>query len=202
MTDIGAYSEVGDYQTYQADLVSYAAPNVVFNSLDLEPAEGTGYYAMLWAQTTQTGGFDYQADPLIPAGANQAAQIQAQAALDGTQSRIVTAVSFDASGNAVLISYGWTGDTATVYEAQTTVVPASGVVAAATDLAGQGYFISAFGGNDADGFVLVGMRVEGDSLPRPVSAWPDDAIATAMPYYTPVLYLDEVGTGMAIVYEQ
>ena len=196
MTGLIMYYQPGDYSTYQSDLESYAAANVIFTSLDLHPVEGL--YAVSWVQTTQAGGFDYRLDPAVPPGANQQAQIQAQATLDGTESRVITAVSFDASGNAVLISYGWTGDTTTVYEAQTTVVQASGVLATATNLAGEGYFISAFGGNDTDGYVLVGMRVQGDILSRPIG---QTVNSTAMPYYSPVLYLFDEGYDMA-VYEQ
>ena len=162
------------------------------------PASCRGPLRCVVGGPTQAGGFDYRLDPAVPPGANQQAQIQAQATLDGTESRVITAVSFDASGNAVLISYGWTGDTTTVYEAQTTVVQASGVLATATNLAGEGYFIGAFGGNDTDGYVLVGMRVQGDILLRPIG---QTVNSTAMPYYSPVLYLFDEGYDMA-VYEQ
>jgi len=99
------YYRAGSYSTYITDLESYSASNVVFTSLDLEPAASA--YAVSWVQTTQAGGFDSRMDSPIPPGASQQAQIQAQATLDGTESRVVTAVSFDASGNAILVSYGW-----------------------------------------------------------------------------------------------
>ena len=188
---IDMYYRPGNYSTYAADLESYAAPNVVFTSLDLEPAASV--YAVSWAQTTQAGGFDVRMDPAIPPGADQQAEIQAQVANDGAQSRVVTAVSFDASGNAILISYGWQGDTTTVYESQTTVAPASKVLSAATTLAGQGYFISAFGGNDTSGYTIVGMRVQGDSLPRLIGKF---ASTSQPPYSTPVVYLDQSGVGI------
>jgi hypothetical protein len=161
----------GGYSYFALDMQSIIAPNVILTSLDLEAAADV--YGVSWVQTTQPGGFDYRLDPLIPAGADQQAQIQAQVVLDGTESRIVTAVSFDVSGSAYLISYGWQGDTTTVYEAQTTFVPpgsnvVNAVAAATTTLANEGYFISAFGGNDTDGYLLVGMRVLGDTYPRPV----------------------------------
>jgi hypothetical protein len=123
--------------------------------------------------------------------------------LDGKESRVVTAVSFDALGNAILISYGWTGDTTTVYETQTIVVPAgntisSAVISAATTLADTGYFISAFGGNDTDGYVLIGARVQGDTLPRSIV---QNSTTTQPPYPTPVLYLNEFGAS-TLLYEQ
>jgi hypothetical protein len=191
MTGLDMYYWAGNLSEYASDLGSYAASNVVFTSLNLEPAEG--FYAVSWVKTGGTGGFDYRIDSPIPPGANQQAQIQAQTTLDGTESRVITAASFDASGNAVLISYGWQGDTTTVYEAQTIVVPPSQVVSAAMNLANVGYFISAFGGNDTNGYILVGMRAQGDTLPRPITALNESApnIPTMVPYYTPVVYFFE-----------
>jgi len=191
MTGLNMYYRGGEYSSFSSSLPSLAAPNVVFTSLDLEPAEDA--YAVSWAQTTQAGGFDYRADPLIPPGADQQAQIQAQVASDGAESRVVTAVSFEASGDAILISYGWQGDTTTAYETEATVVPANKVLSTATTFASQAYIITAFGGNDENGYMLIGMRVQGDSLPRPIGKTFD---TSEMPYYTPVLYLDESGVGI------
>ena len=152
------YDNPGDvpYPTY---LESVAAPNVVINSADLEPACGL---SVSWVQTTGTGGFDYKMESVSPA------DLQATVAADGAASRIVTAVTFDDStGNAVVVSYGWQGDTATVYDAQTTITAPGNVFSAAMTLAAEGYFISAFGGNETDGYMLIGMRVQGDTMPRP-----------------------------------
>jgi hypothetical protein len=201
MTVLNTSYQGGDYSSFTSDLQSYAGSNIVFTSLDLEPAENA--YAVSWVKTAQPGGFDYRLDPVVPAGVDQEAQIQAQATLDGTESRIVTAVSFDASGNAILISYGWTGDTKTVYETQAVVVSPGGgipsaVISAATTLANDGYFISAFGGNDTDGYILIGARVQGDTLPRSIV---QTSAATQPPYPTPVLYLTELGSS-TLLYEQ
>jgi hypothetical protein len=202
MTALNMYYQGGKYSTYISDLQSYTAANVVITSLDLEPAENA--YAVSWVQTTQAEGFDYRLDPVVPPGTGQQAQIQAQATLDGKESRIVTAVSFDASGNAILISYGWTGDTTTTYETQTILVPeqnqiSSAVVSAATTLANPGYFISAFGGNDTNGYILIGARVQGDNLPRSIVQF---STATQPPYPTPVVYLHELGGVITFLYEQ
>lgn len=202
MTALNMYYQGGQYSSFTSDLPSYAAANVVINSLDLEPAENA--YVVSWGQTTQAGGFDYRLDPAVPTGTGQQAQIQAQATLDGTESRIVTAVSFDASGKAILISYGWTGDTTTVYETQTIAVPpenniSSAVASAATTLADAGYFISAFGGNDTNGYVLIGARVQGDTLPRSIV---DPSTTTQPPYPTPVVNLHELGGVTTLLFEQ
>jgi len=201
MTALNFFYQGGDYSSYVSDLQSYTAPNIVITSLDLEPAENA--YAVSWVQTTQTGGFDYRLDPVVAAGTGQQAQIQAQATLDGKESRIVTAVSFDASGNAILISYGWTGDTTTTYETQTIMVPqenqiSSAVTSAAMTLANAGYVISAFGGNDTDGYILIGERVQGDNLPRPMV---QNSTTTQPPYPTPVVYLHELGD-VTLLFEQ
>jgi hypothetical protein len=187
MTGLSMYYQGGGYSSFVSDLQSFAASNVVFTSLDLEPVEG--FYAVSWVETVQAGGLDYRLDPVVPAGMGQQAQIQAQATLDGRESRVVTAVTFDAQGNADLISYGWTGDTATVYETQTSMVPPGEVCSTATSLAGEGYIISAFGGNDTDGYILIGMRVQGDRLPRPI----EGSTPTGPPYFTTVVNLRELG---------
>jgi len=140
--------------------------NVVINSMDLEPV--CQVFGASWVLTAQGGGFDQQIET-VPIGGNLATAIQNQATLDGRESRIITAATFDdARQQAVLLSYGWTGDTTTLYESQIYVVPSSQIGSAAATLADEGYFISAFGGNDTDGYILVGMRVKGDSLPRPI----------------------------------
>jgi hypothetical protein len=193
VTGLDMFYQPGNYTEYVSDLQSYSAPNIVYTSLDLDPAEDA--YALSWVKTTGSGGFDYRIDPLVPSGANQQTQIQAQATLDGTESRVITAASFDAAGNAVLISYGWQVDTTTVYEMQTTVVPPSEVLTATTDLANNGYIISAFGGNDTNGYILIGMRVQGDTLPRPITA---ANVPTTMPYYSPVVYFFEYKIGTVL----
>ena len=197
MTGLEMTYRTGDYQNFSSDFQSIAAPDVVISSLDLEPANGE--YAIAWVQTAQRGGFDYKLEVVSPS------QIAATAAADGAASRIITAVSFDANGQANMISYGWTGDTTTVYETQTNLVPPTDVAGAAAALAGQGYVISAFGGNDTLGYVLVGMRVQGDTLPRPIivntSSTTSPPIDPVPPYYTPVVNLFEA-SGPTVVTEQ
>jgi hypothetical protein len=57
-------------------------------------------------------------------------------------------------------------------------------------MAGEGYIISAFGGNDTNGYMLIGMRVQGDTLPRPI----EGATPTGPPYYTTGVYLRGFGS--------
>jgi hypothetical protein len=181
MTGFSMYYRPGEYSNFESDLQSITAPNVVIISFDLESANSV--YAVAWVQTAQAGGFDSKLEVVPPA------QIPATAAADSAASRVITAASFDVSGNANLISYGWTGDTTTVYETQTTVAQPGEVCSAAATLAGDGYIISAFGGNDTDGYILIGMRVLGDSLPRSI----DDTYTDEPPYFTTVVALSEFG---------
>jgi hypothetical protein len=170
MTGLSMYYTSGGYSSFISDMQSndpwmgtdpIDSPNNVITSLDLEPETGV-YAASVVSATKRAGGFDYRLEVVPPS------QLQATAAADGAASRVITAASFDASGNANLISYGWTGDTTTEYDTQAYLVTPSNIASTAINLAGDGYIISAFGGNDTLGYMLVGIRVKGDSLPRAV----------------------------------
>ena len=88
---------------------------------------------------------------------------------------------------AYVLSYGWTGDTKTTYDAETATVAVSGIKDAAFKIANDGYFISAFGGNDTDGYMLVGMRVQEDTLPRPIGDGSSIPSNHDSAYWTPVV---------------
>lgn len=154
-------------------LQSMDAANTIIFSMDVQPlCEVVG---IAYEQIGGASGFDQRIETVAPGS------LQTQVSADGAQSRIVTAVSFnDATGQIVLLSYGWQGDTTTAYEAKTIVDQPANILADAESLANAGYFISAFGGNDHDGDILVGMRVMGDSTPRPYSALLDTG-ATSPP---------------------
>jgi hypothetical protein len=184
-----------------AYLQSVAAPNLVIDSIDIQSApESSICMGVSWVETAQAGGFDQRLET-IPSGTDQSAQIQAQATADGAESRVISAVSFDTSGNAYLISYGWTGDTATIYETQTAMVTAANVVSTATTLADEGYFLSAFGGNPTFGYILIGTRVQGDTLPRPINANGVLAPNPDSAYFTMVVWLQDPSAG-AEIWEQ
>jgi hypothetical protein len=137
-----------------------AQGNVVIISLDIEPQVGA--IGIAWVQT-QGGGFDYRMETVAPS------QLAATVATDGASSRVVTAVGLDPSTEmAYVISYGWQGDMTTVFETTAQIVSVSNIASAASAMANQGYIISAFGGNDTDGYALAGMRVKGDTMPRPI----------------------------------
>jgi hypothetical protein len=86
---------------------------------------------------------------------------------------VITAVAFK-GGRVLYLSYGWTRSTGE-YEAK--VVPAkfNEVTVNAAKLASDGYIITAVGGNDSDGFLLVGTRVSGQTAPRHLEIATDSA---------------------------
>jgi hypothetical protein len=198
MNNMAMYYQEGflQYTTAPAYLQSVAASYLVITSLDIQPQVGCQAIGVSWIETAQ-GGFDQRLEVVTPA------QLQAQVAQDGQASRIVTAASFDGSGNIDVLSYGWTGDTTTVYETQTNFVTPAQVGPTATSLAANGYFVSAFGGNDSTGYVLIGARVKGDTLPRAMNV---NGIAAPNPdsaYFTPVIYFIETGgTNSVTAWEQ
>ena len=87
----------------------------------------------------------------------------------GEQSRVITAASFDQSGDVYFVNYGWLTDQTTRYEVKVSTANLDTVGAEATNLGNAGYIITALGGNPTAGFLLVGTRVQGDSLARPVT---------------------------------
>jgi hypothetical protein len=162
-----------DYlQNLQADLsgnsglaseAGLGQPNTVITSLSTTP--GMGYLGMSSIQSSQTGPagiFDLAENTVAPG------DFQAAANQEGAQSRVITAVSSDADGNVFYLSYGWQGDATTVYETKVATATIETVNTAATALATAGYIITAIGELDdhAGTVILVGTRVQGDTLPR------------------------------------
>jgi hypothetical protein len=132
-------------------------PNTVVTSLHI--ASPANFFGIAFMTTKQTTGFQMEQHNVATSA------LQENATEEGLRSRVITAITYNA-GQVEYYSYGWTNDPATIYEAKVTVASFDTVPAAASDLAAQGYIITAFGGNTTDGFLLVGTRVQGDSLPR------------------------------------
>lgn len=179
LPELDTLNQAGLYANFDSDLSSDDlsnsnepapdSPSNVITSLDFAPAANA--YAISWAHTVQGGGFDLRREIVSPGA------VQATVAQDAAESRVVTAVSFDANAQANLLSYGWKGDTTTVYDTDVVSIPAEGggyqtvvsaVVSAAQTLAGEGYILTAFGGDGTNGFLLIGTKVHGDTLPRPI----------------------------------
>jgi hypothetical protein len=179
--------KANSYSSFVQDFQSAAQPNTVITSLDLEPSSQA--YAMSWVQTAQAGSFTSSLE-VVDAG-----ELQSTATNDANNGRVITAASFDSSGQVNLISCGWSEDTATVYEAKTAIVTSQNIASTGATLAAQGYVISAFGGNDSNGYILIGIRVKGDSLPRPLEISIGNTLTPATnpdnAYYTTVVYFGE-----------
>lgn len=208
------YYDGGDYSKFGSDLTgggsgiesTLASSNSVITSLDLEP--GNNAYAVAWIQASQStsgSAFDMKREVVSPNA------VQNTVANDAAQSRVVTAVSFDANGQANLLSYGWQGNTTTVYDTQVVCVGATDIEEAASELANEGYILTAFGGDTTNGFLLVGTKVHGDTLPRSVlmfdqstGSFPQTADLAG---YAPVARVEYVGAngssgGWILVYEK
>jgi Immunoglobulin domain len=150
---------------FASDLTAFSAPNFVINSLDEEP--GNDIFALEATSTQQTTGFAMTHSSVPLPG------LQGLGTRLGTLGQVVTAVSFDAAGQVDVLSYGWQGDPSTAYDVVVSPVTIDTVGAAAQQMAGDGYIITAFGGNATSGFVLVGTKVQGDSMPRPIIVSPN-----------------------------
>jgi len=152
------------YQTSNAfanlaiDLDALALPNTVITSIQLVPPSDT--YAISSIQTTQTTGFKLMHLTVAPT------DIGSTVASQGLQSRVITALSFNA-GQVELFAYGWQADTTTLYDTRVASVTLSNVGAQASSLAAAGYIITAAGGDPADGFLMIGTKRHGDTMPRP-----------------------------------
>lgn len=187
---IGYSSE--NFENGDTDLQPMNEPNAVITSLALEPQYKT--YAISWAQSSQAGKFDYRLQIVPPS------DVQSTAALDGANGRVVTAVSFDGPNEVYLISYGWQGSQ-TTFDVKTTTVTAGNLVAAAKNLAADGYIISAFGGDNTSGWILVGMHAMGYHQPRSLftNSISNATLRPDTDYFTPVALLDDPANQPAII---
>jgi hypothetical protein len=147
------------YGDLTTDLSTLSVGDTVVTSLDLESANNA--YAISSIQASQASGFSFTSNSVLPA------QVQAMASQLGQQSQVITAISYDSCGNVFFLAYAWQGDT-NVYEVTVVTTTIDNVGASANSLAAAGYIITALGGDPTDGFLLVGTRVKGDTLARPI----------------------------------
>ena len=172
------------FANFQADLQNTAWPafangaspssaQAVITSLDLEPANVL--FAVSWIQSAQATGFVSVQNTVTPAN------LEAAATQEGASSRVITAIS-DNAGQITYLSYGWQADTATLYESQVVTTSPTDAPTAAANLAAQGFIITATGRADSSGnILLVGTRVQGDTMARPfVAAQGSSAIQAMM----------------------
>jgi hypothetical protein len=173
-----------DFDNFQADLqnptwpafgngASPASAASVVTSLDLEPANVL--FAVAWIQSAQQTGFEPMQNTVT------AANLPAAAAQEGASRRVITAISNNA-GQITYFSYGWQADTATLYETQVVTTSPTDAPTAAASLAAQGFIITATGlADSSDNILLIGTRVQGDTMARPfVAAQGSSAIQAMM----------------------
>jgi hypothetical protein len=133
----------------------------VITSLSLVPAANTGALGLIHSDSSS--GFT-QTTYTVPASG-----LQALATQEGLNSRVITAISYDGS-QATVLSYGWSNQPSAVYEAQVAFATLNTAAAQAQILASSGYIITATGSSqaaDGSGVILIGTRVQGDTMPRP-----------------------------------
>lgn len=166
-----------DYvSNFQSDLTQYNfplpgvalnAPNIVINSVSFlaqtDPSDW--WFALSCIQIAQGGGFDMTQHVVEPSA------FQSAAAQDGANGRVITAVTYD-GGQILYLSYGWQGNGSTTYDVQTVAATIATTATAVSNLAAQGYILTAIGQQqdtqDPESVLLVGTRVHGDTLPRPI----------------------------------
>jgi hypothetical protein len=195
----------GDFFTnFEADLQSrnfpagggpLDSPNSVVTSLDLEPPDNL--FAASWIQSSQVTGFAMSQQTVAPAS------FQAAATQEGANGRVITAVSYNA-GQVVYLSYSWQSDTTTVYESQVATASLQTAPTVAAGLAAQGYIITAFGGSNLnDSYLIVGTRVQGDTMARPFVASTEETSAQVMqPGYAMVGLLQDAQGNLTFLGER
>jgi len=154
-------TDLGALQRWAFSIPSRPGEDISSVITSLEIDGPSGEYATSGIQTGQMREFDLVWGSLSPGA------LQATAREAGAQGRVITAVAIDA-GSVVYLSYGWERDKSTVYEAKVVAARFGTVARDATNLARDGYIITALGGNLTEGYLLVGTRVRGQVAPRPL----------------------------------
>lgn len=158
---ITSWYESDSFENLESDIDTVCgAGNYVVTAIDLEPANDI--FAVSALQTTAGGKFHASCQWVAPNN------VQSLISQSGQQSQVVTAVTFNA-GQVLVVSEGWQSDTTTLFEAKAVFATADSFISEAMNLAGEGYIVTALGADPADGVLLVGTRVQGDTIPRPIS---------------------------------
>jgi hypothetical protein len=189
------YNGAGTVSTLDADLAALARGTFVLPGMTSQDGtnvvtslfvdEASDVYATSGLQTSAVRDFT-----LVP-GTVAPSALQGAATAAGASGRVITAVAFR-GGDVLYLSYGWTRDTTPVYEARAVATPFAGVAAAAASLAGEGYVITALGGDASRGYLLVGTRVRGATAARAVRVV-TDSVSTPATYEFPALTLLKAG---------
>jgi len=180
VTGLTTYYRTDSYGDLESDLDNLNNSNTVITGLDLESANQC--FAISYLQVSQASGFTFTRQWVAPDN------VQSIATQLGQGSQVITALSYDA-GQVYVFSYSWQGDK-TVYEVSVVSATSDTYVAQATGLAQAGYIITAIGGDPTDGLLLVGTRVLGDSMPRPMDYEDYLGVHGSLPANIQTLYRD------------
>lgn len=159
VTSLSLVYQTDYYSNFNSNLSAVPAGNCVVNSLDFEQSYDA--YGLSWQCSDAVSGFDMASHTILPSS------FQTAATQEGAQSRVITALSFDA-GNLTYLSYGWQSDASTVYEVDAEPATLDNFQTVASNLALNGYILTAIGGEMTDGLLLVGTRLKGNTTPRPM----------------------------------
>ncbi|HEY0308737.1 MAG TPA: hypothetical protein VGB94_11300, partial [Acidobacteriaceae bacterium] len=156
-----SYGHGGHYAELQDGLTQMATDSKsVITGVDINPVNDA--YGMSYMSTSTGGGFDL-AQYTVPVSG-----LQAALTAEGAKGRIVTAISWNGA-DVTFLSYGWTGDTGTVYDIIYTQPTFATADTVAKQLAQAGYIITTCGGDwGTPALWMVGSKVRGDTLPRPI----------------------------------
>jgi hypothetical protein len=185
---------IGDYWANIGSYFQDSLPSdTVITSVDLQPSDSI--FAFSEYVTSAQGGYTLGVHTVAPS------MLQAAASQEGSQRRIITALSF-LNGQIQYFSYAWQHDTNPAgYDAQVAAATTiDSVPTAAQALASGGYTITAFGGDSADGFVLVGTRIHGVTTLRSLMIVPNSR--AGVPGYATVAFLADPQTTYTVIAER
>jgi hypothetical protein len=158
--DFSSYLSSNSFSDLPSDLQSLTRSDTVITSVDLEPAYNT--FGISSIRTTQAGSFGL--NQLTASPENLASEVTAE----GASGRVVTALSFN-SGSIDVFSYSWSlAPAGATYDTSVMSAKLATIPSAASSLASSGYFITAVGGDPADGFFLVGTKPHGSTASHAV----------------------------------
>ncbi|WP_158794616.1 hypothetical protein [Granulicella sp. L60] len=172
------------------------AANSVLTSLQLQ--QTYNFFGASWIQgPTQNLPF-IGSQTTIPAATT--AQLQTAATQAGQHSQVITAVSSDL-GKIVYFSYSWQGDTSP-YDVTVAAVTFPNVASTISSFAQQGYILTAMtpSADSTGNFILIGTRVQGDSIPRLfMTAAPATFATLTQQGYAIVAVLNDTSTGTPVL---
>jgi hypothetical protein len=163
-SSLTAFYNTDYFDNLNSFLASVNVSNTVVTGMDIEP--GYDEFGASWLQSTSSGGFDLQQHTV------NVGNLAQNIANEGLNSRVVTAIAYN-GGQVTYLSYGWAVDRSTAYDEQVVLTDFNGAASSASLLAQQGFIITAVGGTQSAGLMMVGTRVHGDSLSRQLATTPD-----------------------------